>query len=96
MAETVRFPRKGIHVYKSFSPQRAGVIIEVGEPVKYKALNGEMRDSGDVNVKVLWLTGELEDTTTRALRDFDALIQDHEKKLRTHRATKKCLEALSV
>jgi hypothetical protein len=46
------------------------------------------------NVRVQWIDGSVQETDTCSLKDFDALIADHQKKLSTHLAALKKLETL--
>ena len=79
MATCVNNLKVGQHVYRHGLPLNAGTIVEV---YPYGA------------VKVLWSNGDALSEWTLGLRDFDALIADHEKKLSTHRATLAKLEQM--
>ena len=79
MAYCVNDPKVGQHVYRHGLPLKAGTIIEV-------YLYG--------SVRILWVSGETTLEWTLELRDFDALIADHQKKLNTHLQTLKKLEEL--
>jgi hypothetical protein len=85
MAIVVNEPRVGQRVYKHARPQVAGVI---------KKVLGLRDHATTWRVRVKWLNGSEEELDSWNLKDFDALIADHEKKLQTHLATKKKLEAL--
>jgi len=79
-------PKVGEYVYRPFRPKMPGRIIAVFSPLpprKYFHF-----------VTVKWLNGVVEDTDTLDLNDFQALIEDHRKKLKTHLATLKKLEAM--
>lgn len=70
-------PYVGQVVYRHCLPQSPGRIVEVGAPV---------RKGYFIEVKVKWLkTQEVTKTDTSYLKDFHSLIQDHEKKLNTHK-----------
>lgn len=78
MAKTIE-PRIGQRVYRAYSPQTAGVIINVRRKHQH---------SHPATVDVAWTNGQLElDVREWDLRDFEALIEDHKKKLETHLAT---------
>jgi hypothetical protein len=105
MAYTLRDDKElvGKRVYENYSPAKAGVITEivhpVGSPKPVRGLSGtegmtQPRIFADVKVK--WLNGTTEVVSTSRLNDFDALIEDHKKKLRTHEATLGKLIALSL
>ena len=80
----------GSLVYRPYKPQSPGKVIEVlGE---FEILDGKYRIR---KVQVRWLKGGKEtDEDTGSLNSFDELIEDHQKKLNNHLATKKKLEEL--
>jgi uncharacterized protein YneR len=85
MAYVVNEPKVGQRVYRHGKPQTAGVI---------KAVLGETTDELAYRIRVKWVNGIVEETDTWGLKDFDALIEDHRKKLKSHLTTLKKLEAL--
>lgn len=86
MARVAGEPRVGQRVYRFGKPLRPGIIQEVyglsANSVSFK------------DVKVKWLDGVVEVRTSNGLQDFDALIEDHRRKLETHLKTLKKLESL--
>jgi hypothetical protein len=88
----------GRKVYLVFRPLNAGVIIEV-LPQATRTVNSvggnEYTYTPPPNARVRWLNGTVTEVPSGALSDFDALIQDHEKKLSTHLATRAKLEAMA-
>ena len=89
-------PKVGQRVYVSYSPKQAGVIIEIIGPNKVKRLDGSEVVTCFHDVRVKWVNGTEGKTTTHGLADFDALIEDHKKKLLTHQVTLAKLEALAI
>jgi hypothetical protein len=85
MSYTVLDPTVGQLVYKSFSPVQAGKIVEIVRSEVY----------GSFEVRVKWIgDGSESVVSTRGLRDFRKLIEDHERKLETHRKMLERLEEL--
>jgi hypothetical protein len=100
MAYCVNDPKVGQYVYKHCKPQNPGVIVSV-----------DGKDFGGyfMCVHVQWLKAkpgsEVTGETTAGLKDFEALIKDHRKKLNTHEANhqrltnlevKQCLNSLKI
>ena len=85
MATTVGKPTIGQRVYMAYSPAMAGKIVEVGK-----------FDGYFYHVTVRWLNGKLAAVESADLRDFDALIEETRKKLRTHLKTLERLNAQEV
>jgi hypothetical protein len=83
---TVNDPKVGDFVYKHYHPLKPGIIV---------AVLGKDFGGYFVCVRVQWLS-ELSSRieTTAALRDFNALIEDHRKKLATHETTLMRLKSL--
>ena len=63
---------------------------------KHVYIFGKPRRAGIIvpGERVLWLDGSETDIHEYSLCDLDALIEDHEKKLKTHRATLERLDKL--
>ena|ERR1035438_7636602 len=91
MAFMVNEPKVGQYVYKHCVPQNPGVIISV-----------DGKDFGGyfTCIHVQWLKAkpgqEITAETTSGLKDFDALIVDHRKKLSTHEANHQRLTNMIV
>jgi hypothetical protein len=89
MATCVNEPKIGQYVYKHCCPQNPGIIVSV-----------DGKDFGGyfTCVHVRWLTSkpgqEVTAETTAGLKDFEALIADHRKKLNTHEANYRRLNTL--
>ena len=81
MAYRLSKPEVGMTVYKPYSPAHAGVIIDVEEVAPHR-------------FGVLWLNGEKTIEAPYDVCDFDALIEDHRKKLATHLKTLDRLKGL--
>jgi hypothetical protein len=83
----VNDPKVGDFVYRHCYPQKPGII---------RAVLG--KDFGEyfVCVRVQWLGGEPEGRieSTDSLKDFNALIADHRKKLTTHETSLMRLKSL--
>lgn len=73
----------GRRVYKIYRPSIAGVVREVTS-----------RGAFENQIKVAWIDGSTSVESEFDLKDFDALIADHEKKLATHRATLEKIKSL--
>lgn len=73
----------GVAVYQAFVPQKPGVIIEFVGMRQY----GPNLRAFPV-VRVVWINGTQIDVDMGRLNDFDALIADHAKKLRGHKASR--------
>src|ERR1700675_2957046 len=73
----VNDPKVGDYVYKHCHPMKPGIIL---------AVLGKDFGGYFTCVRVQWLGEELKPQieTTAALKDFNALIADHRKKLATH------------
>ena len=77
MAHPLYNPKKGNLTYIAYQPQKAGVVIE--------HIKVEGKHFGLVKIKML--NGEIVTVSENGLQDFNALIEDHKKKLATHLAT---------
>jgi hypothetical protein len=75
----VNDPKVGDYVYKACRPLNPGII---------RTVDGKDFGGHFVCVHVQWLKAkpgrEIAAETTRGLKDFNALIADHRKKLATH------------
>ena len=71
-------PKVGDYVYRHCKPQQPGVI---------RTVDGKDFHRYFIMVHVQWLDGQITPETTSGLKDFNALIADHEKKLATHKKT---------
>lgn len=87
MALCVNEPKIGLRVYEAYRPLRGGIIRGLGEFTRgnYFRL-----------VDVVWTDGGSSTITTAVLRQFDPIIDDHEKKLVTHKNTLRKLEQMAV
>jgi hypothetical protein len=83
MAICVNVPKVWQTVYKHGTPQKPGVIMSV-----------DSKKSKDFMVHVKWLDGSITSEFTCGLKDFGALIADHQKKLNTHQHNLRKLKAL--
>lgn len=100
MARTCLKPKIGMRVYQAYKPQQAGVITRVKELVSFPRPDGSTYTC-DSNwyVDVLWAgtTSTPRKESQHAsmhLQDFDCLIEETQRKLKTHLATKKKLDNL--
>ena len=85
MAKICRDAKVGDFVYKPYSPNKAGKVVKVQE--------GDHQCDPLLTIK--WLDGTTtEDLIEWRVSDFEALLEDHKKKVRTHQATLKKLEEL--
>lgn len=97
MAKTVLKPTIGMRVYQAYAPQKAGVITKVKERVTIPRLDGTIYICSDNwYVDVLWASSPSKESqhASMHLQDFDALITETQKKLKTHLTTKKKLDTL--
>jgi hypothetical protein len=78
----------GSRVYRPFAPQKPGIVLS-NEPASNMCLR---------RVRVLWMDAKTtdEEMTPRGYNDFDALVDDHRKKLRTHEANLTKLQAIRL
>jgi hypothetical protein len=76
MAKTVTNPRIGQLVYPSYTPQKVGVITKLE---KFTARGGYE----DWKVTVETLKGTIKYDSCMSLKDFNALVADHRKKIET-------------
>lgn len=83
----------GTRVYKAYTPQAPGIVV-----------GSELVNCGHPNSKdrewqhtIRWLNPKKGQTVERwgTIHPFDKLIEDHEKKLRTHRKIRKRLVTLA-
>jgi len=81
----------GDYVYKYGTPQTPGKILSLTTKNSPK---GSMHISKWVCAEVKWINGKVEGWNVNNLRNFDTLIAEHEKKLKTHRDKLPKLEAL--
>lgn len=79
----------GKRVYRPYSPAQAGVIMKV-----YDRSTESYLYTPPPLVWVKWVDGSEGMISSLGLNDFDALIEDHQKKLNMHLATLTKLEAL--
>lgn len=79
MANVYREPNVGDFCYKPFRPSVAGKVVEV---------------INEYHVIVQWIDGSKSEHLCTTLNDFNALIEDHRKKLATHEAMLERLKAL--
>lgn len=86
-------PEIGDFVYKAFRPQTPGKAIEIIEGPTHVAGTGKIWKEAD-RVRIKWINGEITIENSLFLKDFRALIADHEKKLATHRSKLAKLESL--
>lgn len=75
-------PDVGTYVYQPFSPQKAGVITEVGEEVVTRGYH-----TGWHFITVKWLNGTETQTDSSRVKCFMSLVEDTERKLATHKKT---------
>lgn len=75
MARVLRNPKIGAHCYEPFRPAKAGKVMDI-------------RVLGHENVcTIRWVDGTESEHVDHCLQDFDALIEETRKKVRTHEAT---------
>ena len=91
MAKIVSNPVVGQLVYEPFSPAKIGIIRSVGKSRSANVYG--------LTVSVEWVTPKgvrtiEKNINSRYLNDFDMLIADHQKKLSTHLAAKKRVQAV--
>lgn len=77
MAHPLHNPKIGDLAYPAFQPQKAGIIIEIVPKTDHLI----------PNVKIQMANGSSLKIHQNALQDFNALIEDHKKKLNTHLVT---------
>ena len=77
----------GQNVYRHYRPQVAGKIVEVMGSVDVKRPDGSIYVTSFLRVRVKWVNGKESEHSTAELTDFDELIEDHKRKLKTHLAT---------
>jgi hypothetical protein len=77
MAKTIQEPKLGQFVYRTGQPLNAGRVVGTVEEFK----------TGTQRALVYWLAGNVETVNLTSLRDLQALIDDHQKKLDTHKST---------
>jgi hypothetical protein len=94
MAKTAYLPRVGQRVYKCYRPTNPGVIREVIPQETIQTPAGQTH-TPTPHVRVFWLDGTVTTGSSLGLMDFDALIDDHHKKLDTHRLNRIRLNVLS-
>lgn len=85
MAHPYYNPKVGDFVYPAYAPQKAGVIVEY-TPNNNHSIMG--------NVKIKMANGNVLAYPESGLQDFNALIEDHKKKLATHLVTLGKLQAI--
>jgi hypothetical protein len=80
-------PYPGQVVYRSYSPQRVGVITEVIERVMYTAGRYAGEATGEYKVRIAWANKKREMTveSTWGLADYENLVIVTENKARSHR-----------
>lgn len=76
----------GQYVYKYGSPQKPGKIISLTKKCTPRKI-GNITLSGGywTCAEVKWIDGTVSGWDVLSLKDFNDLIADHEKKLKTHR-----------
>lgn len=89
----------GDFVYVHYTPQRVGVVLEVHDMGSYGVIavgpyKGEDAGPKPSDVTIKFLKGDVVRMSSLGLASFTKLIEDHRRKLRTHEATLKKLEAL--
>lgn len=86
MSKPIYQATPGQLVYEVGCPKRAGIVISNNNiPGKYFGL-----------ATVKWVDGITTTIKCQCLNDFQALIDDHKKKLNTHLATLTKLQALTI
>lgn len=86
MAVTVQTPAIGQYVYRTGTPQVPGKILG--------SKSDQLPHRTRTTAHVLWINGEESHIDVMFLRDFQGLIADHEKKIKTHRAKLAVLEKM--
>lgn len=83
----------GDYVYKAYTPQRAGKVTKITEGMD--KINREGRPyKTESMVEVKWVDGKRSIHGILILRCFKSLIEDHEKKLKSHKDMLSRLEKL--
>lgn len=86
MAHPILNPEVGQLVYEPFRPQRPGKIINIPE-------TSHLAPSFRHSATVKWIDGTV--SVAYRLQDFNALIEDHRKKLSTHLLNLEKVQSLS-
>jgi ribosomal protein L7/L12 len=81
----VNDPKVGDYVYRACKPLRPGII---------RTVDGKDFGGYFTCIHVQWLDGQVSAETTAGLKDFNALIADHRKKLATHETSLMRLKSL--
>lgn len=84
----------GQRVYQNFKPLKAGIIVADLGPEQIKRPDNSVYISSFHTVTVKWVDNTVSDCSTSGLADFDTLIEDHQRKLKTHLATLEKLNKL--